>query len=360
MKMYWKMKKKLIVLCWCLLAVSGWVACEYIHDDLSPCPCGLNLTFEYDYNLHRSDMFADHVGEVTVYVFDDTGKFLFSQAESGAQLAEDGYEMHLELSPGRYSYVVSAMQRPYDEAMAGEGADFVRTEPEPDEPMTRLAHELETGSDYRVEHAGLPLDTLWHGMRVEPIEVALDGITRDTVSLMRNTKQISVTLREIEDPTRIDVDNYDFRILDRNALLRWDNSVDETNPVVYTPYMTRNSEDRPTRAEGDDTQTTVGRMAHADFMTSRIIYHDQAADDAVLSVTNRTTGKEVIRINLADMLSRLRTAADIYRYSPQEFLDRGHDYQLVFFLKGDTWEYVNVEISVLSWSKRIQYETIGD
>lgn len=348
------MKNKLAVLLQAALLAGGLTSCEYIHEDLEPCPSGLRLTFEYDYNLQRADMFADHVGSVTVYVFDDAGSFLFSQTESGEALAKDGYEMNLELSPGQYSYVVSALQKPYEETLA-EGADFIRTEPSVGEPMEQIAHELEYNkSTMMVENEGLPLDTLWHGMRVEPIEVKLDKVTRDTVSLVRNTKQISVALREIDDPTRIDVDNYDFRILDRNARLLWDNSVDESNAIIYTPYATRNTEDR-TKAE---TEEGIGRMAHADFMTSRILYHDKAEDDAILSVTNKETGEEVIRVNLADMLSRLRTAADIYRYTPQEFLDRGYDYQLTFFLKGDTWEYVNVEISVLSWAKRIQYEHI--
>lgn len=348
------MKNKLAVLLQAALLAGGLTSCEYIHEDLEPCPSGLRLTFEYDYNLQRADMFSDHVGSVTVYVFDDAGSFLFSQTESGEALAKDGYEMNLELSPGQYSYVVSALQKPYEETLA-EGADFIRTEPSVGEPMEQIAHELEYNkSTMMVENEGLPLDTLWHGMRVEPIEVKLDKVTRDTVSLVRNTKQISVALREIDDPTRIDVDKYDFRILDRNARLLWDNSVDESNAIIYTPYATRNTEDR-TKAE---TEEGIGRMAHADFMTSRILYHDKAEDDAILSVTNKETGEEVIRVNLADMLSRLRTAADIYRYTPQEFLDRGYDYQLTFFLKGDTWEYVNVEISVLSWAKRIQYEHI--
>ena len=348
------MKNKLAVLLQAALLAGGLTSCEYIHEDLEPCPSGLRLTFEYDYNLQRADMFADHVGSVTVYVFDDAGSFLFSQTESGEALAKDGYEMNLELSPGQYSYVVSALQKPYEETLA-EGADFIRTEPSVGEPMEQIAHELEYNkSTMMVENEGLPLDTLWHGMRVEPIEVKLDKVTRDTVSLVRNTKQISVALREIDDPTRIDVDKYDFRILDRNARLLWDNSVDESNAIIYTPYATRNTEDR-TKAE---TEEGIGRMVHADFMTSRILYHDKAEDDAILSVTNKETGEEVIRVNLADMLSRLRTAADIYRYTPQEFLDRGYDYQLTFFLKGDTWEYVNVEISVLSWAKRIQYEHI--
>ena len=152
----------------------------------------------------------------------------------------------------------------------------------------------------------------------------------------------------------MDVANYEFRIYDKNSRLLWDNSVDESEAVIYTPYMTRNTEDRA--IEGG----TIGRMAHADFMTSRLLYHSQAEKDAILSITNKKSGVEVIRVNLPDLLSRLRSAAEIYRYSPQEFLDRGYDYQLTFFLKGDKWKYVNVEISVLSWAKRIQYETIGD
>ena len=191
-------------------------------------------------------------------------------------------------------------------------------------------------------------------MKVTPVEVRQDKVTPDTVSLVRNTKQISVSLREIDEPNSMDVANYEFRIYDKNSRLLWDNSVDESEAVIYTPYMTRNTEDRA--IEGG----IIGRMAHADFMTSRLLYHSQAEKDAILSITNKKSGVEVIRVNLPDLLSRLRSAAEIYRYSPQEFLDRGYDYQLTFFLKGDKWKYVNVEISVLSWAKRIQYETIGD
>lgn len=354
------MNRQSSIACWALLALAAMASCEYIHDDLEPCPSGLRLTFEYDYNLQRADMFADHVGDVTVYLFDENGSFLTSRSEHGDALAADGYEMHFDLPPGRYQYLVSAFQRDYDELTTfslDDGAAFIRTEPAAGDSLSAVTHTLEYDAAGYVTHGGMPLDTLWHGMRTEPVEVALDRITRDTVSLTRNTKEISVTLREIDDPTRIDVDDYDFRIYARNAHLLWDNSVDESadaDTLVYTPYATRNSEDRP--VEG---ATGVGRMAHADFMTSRLIYHDRAEDDAILSITNRRTGVEVARVDLPDILSRLRTAADIYRYSPQEFLDRGHEFQLVFFLRGDTWEYVNVEIAVLSWAKRIQYETIG-
>ena len=172
----------------------------------------------------------------------------------------------------------------------------------------------------------------------------------ETLSLVRDTKHIDVVLREIDDPAGVDVADYDFRITDRNLRLRYDNSVDESGPAVYTPYVAWNTEDRTGReaAEG------VGRMAHVGFMTSRILYHDRAEEDAVLTVTHRETGREVIRVNLADMLARLRSADELHACSEQEFLDRGYDYRMTFFLKGDTWEAVDLEISVLNWSRRIQ------
>lgn len=341
-----------------LLWIGGSTSCDYIHDDVEPCPTGIDLVFRYDYNLQRADMFSDHVGSVAVYLFDENGKFMCKQVESNAtsdlSLCDKNYKMHLELKPGKYQYIVEALQVPYEQAIQNGGANFVRTEPNDGDYLQVMSHRLDRLQDGYVPNGGLPLDTLWHGMKVTPVEVRQDKVTPDTVSLVRNTKQISVSLREIDEPNSMDVANYEFRIYDKNSRLLWDNSVDESEAVIYTPYMTRNTEDRA--IEGG----IIGCMAHADFMTSRLLYHSQAEKDAILSITNKKSGVEVIRVNLPDLLSRLRSAAEIYRYSPQEFLDRGYDYQLTFFLKGDKWKYVNVEISVLSWAKRIQYETIGD
>lgn len=331
----------------------GMTACEYIHDDLEPCPSGLRLAFEYDYNLQRADMFADHVKSVTVYVFDENGQFIVSKTESAD--FSPSYEMELPLDPGRYQVVTLAGQKPLAEMPNGMGAKFRLTEPAVGDSLSAITLTLDHDATGRVMNEGMPLDTIWHGMELEPIEVVIDKVTTDTVSLVRNTKQINVALRDLDDPAAVDVNDFEFRIYDRNARLLWDNSVDETDSLTYMPYRIWNTEDKPLEAGGE---VGPGRIAHADFMTSRLIYHEAGKDDAILSITNKTTGVEVVRVNLADMLSRLRTSADIYRYTPQQFLDRGYDYQLTFFLKGDTWDYVNIEIAVLSWAKRIQYEHI--
>ena len=176
-------------------------SCDMMHEETDYCPYGLYLTFKYDYNLQRADMFNDHVGSLTLYIFDE---------------------------------------------------------------QERL-----------------------------------------------------VSIRE------------------------------ESNTATATPSADATATEAP------------GRIGHADFMTSRIIFHDDPADDGRLTVTNRLTGVEVATINLPDVLSRLRTSEDIHRYSEQEFLDRGYDYQIDIFLRGDRLAYINISISVLGWSKRVQYEELG-
>lgn len=162
----------------------------------------------------------------------------------------------------------------------------------------------------------------------------------------------------LDDPTQMDIANYDMRIVDRNSLIRWDNSLGDDSPVVYTPHATWNTADRTLRtAAGDTGVEGTGQIGHADFMTSRIVLRGNGAD-GILSVTNKTTGTEVARLNLPDLLSRLRTNEDIYRYTEQEFLDRGHDYKVELFLVGDKLAYINISISIMGWSKRIQFEEL--
>ena len=340
-------------------------SCTMMHQDLDDCPVGLYLTFAYDYNLERADMFNDHVGSVTVYVYDSTGHYVTKQeevnTETDAPLASATYRMHLDLPEGKYRLLAVANDKPYEETLE-KGANFVRDEPQAGDPMEDFSVRLEGVEErehyYRIDHQGEPLDALWMGRLLEEDGVTMKTVevydtkpTYDTVSLVRDTKRISVTLRELQDPAAIDIADFDLRIYDRNSHILWDNSLNEQDTVYYTPFAAWNTEGRPAGTKADET-TATGRMAHAEFMTSRILYHERAEEDAVLSVVNRETGVEVIRVNLADLLSRM--ASSTADYTPQEFLDRGYEYQLSFFLQGDRWRYAQLSISVLSWSMRIE------
>lgn len=370
--MKYSAKKPFKWLCCALFAAAAFTSCDMMEEDLSDCPTGLYLTFKYDYNLQRADMFNDHVGSVTVYVFDEQGKLVKTQEESNiggvAPLKSPGYAMHItDLAPGKYQFLALAGQRPYADMLGDSRARFVRTDMPAGSDMTQLGVQLDrvqTGDGtYDIVNNGLPLDTLWHGMLTTPVEVypyTANKASYATIPLVRDTKKINITLREIEDPTDMDVNNYTMTITDRNSTLLWDNTVDETTgTVVYRPHETWNTYDRtPAFDENGNPLPGVGVIAHADFMTSRIIYHDDPADDGELLIVNNETGQDVARLNLPDILSRLRTSENTHRYSEQEFLDRGYDYQLDIFLNEGELDYVNISISVLGWSKRIQFEEL--
>lgn len=341
-------------------------ACDMMTEDRDDCPTGLYVKFKYDYNLQRADMFNDHVGAVTLYIFDESGAFVTSQSEANSgsyqPLADNNYLMHVtSLSPGKYKFIAIAGQTDYDSMLATDRALFRRTSLSSGDNWENLTmtldHEKAGDNFYEVVNNSLPLDTIWHGIDTDLTEVFAEKPSYDTISLVRDTKKINITLRNISEPETMDVDDYGMTITDHNAHILYDNGLDETDCVVYTPHATWNTYDRD---DSDSTRATssVGVIAHADFMTSRILYHDSAADDAVLSITYLPTSKEVVCVNLADLLSRLRTYEDIYRYSRQEFLDRGYDYSLDFYLNEGELKYVNISISVLSWSVRVQFEDL--
>ena len=73
------MKKWFAAWCGLTAACAMTTSCSMMQDDLDDCPTGLYLSFKYDYNLQRADMFNDHVGAVTVYVFDEEGRYVTKQ-----------------------------------------------------------------------------------------------------------------------------------------------------------------------------------------------------------------------------------------------------------------------------------------
>lgn len=346
-------------------------SCDMMEQDLDDCPYGLYVNFKYDYNLQRADMFNDHVGSVTLYIFDEDGNLVKTQEESNvggvSPLSDPGYAMHItDLAPGHYQFIALAGQRPYADMLADSRARFVRTDMAAGANMTALGIQLDrvqtADNNYDIVNNSQPLDTLWHGMLTEPVQVYSRESNRAsyaTVDLVRDTKKINVTLYQTNDPREMDIANYDMTITDRNSTLLYDNAVDEsTGTVVYTPHAVWNTTfDNPMNQNGDllDGKGVIG---HADFMTSRLIFHDDNTENGILSIVNKTTGVEVAAIDLPYYLSQLRTSEDRYRYSEQEFLDRSYDYDIALYLVGDKLNYIQISINVLGWSKRIQFEEL--
>lgn len=332
--------------------------CEMIKDDPDETYCGLFVTFKYDYNLQRADMFSDHVGSVTLYVFDGDGRFVRSYEENDVpgmgMLLADGsyaYAMHItDLADGDYHLVALAGQKPYAEQLAAHGAKYKRSELQQGDAAATLQVRLDRQADGKVSNAA-PLDTLWHGMTgQEPVSVRRSGYNVANISLTRDTKMLTIGLHNLDESDRreISADEFEFFILDNNGTLGYNNSLLDDEDLVYTPFHTWDTESKD--ADG----TVLDRTAHASLTFNRLVWHERPDDNALLIIRNRETQQEVAAINLTDFLAQGRNAYDTQAYSRQEYLDRSYDYYLDFFIKNGTWQYADVRISVLSWALRIQ------
>lgn len=359
-------------------------SCDMMKEDEDLTNCGLFVNFKYDYNLQRSDMFADHVGGVTLYVFDSDGRFVRSYeqrdiATMGRMV--DGKYVHtmqiLDLPDGDYRLMALAQQRPYDETLTRPGAKYRRSPlaagddnegftvelDRTDSPagtplMVRGAipatREAATAST-RYVSAVAPLDTLWHGMSgATPIAYKGDGHTVTTISLTRDTKMLTIGLHNLDEGKQLDIaaSDFDIFIVDNNGKLAYNNNLLPDDNLVYTPFRTWDTQSLD--AQGHPVDAT----AHACLTFNRLVWHELPDENALLIIRNRTTGKEVAAINLTDFLSQGRNAYDQFAYSRQEYLDRSYDYYMDFFIRNDIWQYAEVRINVLSWAKRIQNVTL--
>lgn len=337
-----------------IMAGSMLCSCnDLMHDDLPPCDMGVDLQFKYDYNVQRADMFKDHVGGLSVFVYDEQGNFIarhdaYNDATS-QPLKDPNYAMRINLEPGKYRFATFAFQKKYEDALAQPGAKFQIALPQQGDNITSLHARLDREQG-KVNNQSQPLDTLWQGLSNELVEVKDLQVTRHTIGLVRDTKQLTISLHQTDEPANINADDFSYQITNANGDISYDNSLLPDEELTYTPYYTWTTEFKDT--EGNVKE----RTAHAALMFSRLIWHPVEENDknAILTITNKTTGEEVARIDLADYLAQCRGAFEAQHYSEQEFLDREYDYKLDFFLQGNQWRYAEIRISILDWVKRIQ------
>ncbi len=369
MKAYNKLKYLLLTATTLLLT-----GCDLMHDSRTDCPEGLYIKFVYDYNLHRMDMFNGHIGEVKAYIFDKNGKFVKAQTEvndnnGNRPLTQHEYTMNVtDLEPGEYQVIALCQQRDREETRHEPGAKYSYAFLQPGDDITSLTVALDKGDwdesrypgieeevdGFLIDNQAATMDTLWHGLQKETVELKAQQAAYTSVNLTRNTKGLHVSLRNIvdEEALKMDIDDYDIYITDRNDVLGYDNELESDDLVKYTPYVSWNTQDM-TRADGQSPKT-----AHAQIQFNRLIHRGVNEDPAMLHIFNNKTNALVAKIHLSDLLQQGRGAFDYYNYSAQEFLDRAYDFNLAFYLVGDEWKYIELSISILPWKKRIQNSDI--
>ena len=371
------------------LTALAFNSCDMMTEDLDDCPTGLYVNFVYDYNIQRADMFKDHVGGLTLYVYDESDRLVTQRTVSGSELTKYGYYIHFteqELAPDHtYRLQAVAMQKDWNAALQTPGAKYRKTDMQTGNDWKSFNIKLDRtqASPYFEVSDVAPLDTMWHTLTtlkadaanipaktqyhelasgnvqtngVETITVVSGEPTYATVSLIRDTNHLNLSLREIDNPEQVNHEDYDVFIIDDNPDVDFENKViAPADSVIYRPYA------QWTSYVESDGVTTADRSAHYDLMFNRLRYNPTASKNAVLCIRKRATGEVVALFNLPYILCQGRMAYEINAYQPQEYLDREYDYRLELWLKGERWQegaYLLICVHDLPWVLRMQYVSL--
>lgn len=321
------------------LAAFLFSSCSLVYTDQEDCDFGLHLRFKYDYNMSFGDAFPTQVSRVSVYVFDEDGKFVTCKTEEGPALAQEGYRMKLELPDGKYRLICWGGR--YDDS-------FTHHKLTDDcEPSVELLEALMLrDADNEVKcQDGCPLNSLFWG-DLKDIEVNAKSIQEETLSLMKLTNQIKINLINGEGE-ELGLDSFDLYMHGDNGRICADDAcLLEDDMVKFHPYH---------KAERPALGTKATREGiTAEFSCPRIMKEDEVLR---LHAIDKKNGKDVLDFPVAKVLatyapSAFETADGIIHFlDPQEYLDRADLYNLTFVLQDGDW--ISVDIQVLSWSMRI-------
>ncbi|WP_455665943.1 FimB/Mfa2 family fimbrial subunit [Phocaeicola sp.] len=328
-----------IVACGTMLA-----SCDNILDNgYGDCTMKYRVKFKYDYNMKKADAFANEVKSVTLYAFDDDGKFVYQRTEQGDVLAAEDYSMPVEVEPGDYHLVSWA-------GLEGENSFAVPVLTEGESTidelkcrMNRIYGRAADGSAIVSDH----LASLFHG------EVTKQSFSRAagreqviTVPLVKNTNNIRIILQQISDK-KVDVSKFEFTITDDNGLMNYNNNLLDDETLTYYPWYTAQGTTNRSatgRAEGESEETGIS-VAVAQLTVGRLVEENHPQ----LTITNKESGQVVLSIPLIDYL--VMTEAEGHNMDNQEYLDRQDEYNMTFFL-GPDMSWIKTQIIINGWTVR--------
>lgn len=261
------------------------------------------------------------VKEVSLYVFDENGKFVGIHSYRADTFIAQDYRMPLQLPAGKYTFVVwSGLNDTYK--------PFSLT------PGVSTLNDLQVTVNSAVVEK--KLDSLFHGI-LKNVEITGQYEKEVIVPLVKDTNTIRVILQDATGASGIDVNNYTFELIAKNSKFDHQNNVLSGDEITFRPYRTEN-------------QAGVGAVAELNtfrLMAQGIEYR--------LKITEKSTGKVLLNADLVEYLTS--PAIDLKGMTKQEYLDREDTFTVTYVFNGQTPDektFASVSIKMNEWYIRKQ------
>ena len=312
-------------------AVLMSASCDRLHEDLQPCPQGVRLRFVYDYNMEFANAFPSQVDCLTVLFYDEEGNYVATRTNTSADLADEDWRMTVDLGPGSYNIIAYGGMQCDDASFS-----FVS------EPSSTAMSALEVA--LKPSCLTSPDGTRLHDLFYGRLEVSVEQTDTDyreyTLYMMKDTNNLRVMLQQV-DGSAVDEADFDFKVVDDNTLMGWDNEVIPSGSVEYLPWARGNVSPGELPGEGG-----AASVAFAEMSFPRLVTYNSPR----LVISRKSDGQKVVDIPLNNYLLLMKSEA-YASMAPQEFLDRESRWKMLFFLQGGRWLDTVIEIN--DWVVRI-------
>lgn len=304
----------------CMVFVSFLLnSCDTFHDNMDG--CGLYLRFKYDINMKKTDLFAERVKRVDVFLFEPNGVLKEHLFAEGDVLTDPNYRMDMTSIPRNNYQVVTwaGLSDDYQlEFKVGETHlnDF--------ELQLHYAEKLTNGI-YLHSHSDL-----WHGI------TSIDkkdwtNLTKE-INLIKNTNYFHISLgsgNAIFNKNQLS--EYTFQLITDNGEYDYKNDPTTETKLIYGPY-----DYSKYNSSKDVTEKWL-----ADINTMRIL-ENQPANLSIRSKNNQV----VANIDLMYYIENGIYQSEGQGMSFTEYLDR----QDHFYIHFEINNYVAVSITINGWT----------
>ena len=342
-----------------MLLAASLTSCDMVYEDLPECHYGARLRFVYDHNMEFANAFHKQVDCLTVIVYDSDGKYVTTLTEQGEALADEEYRMEVNLPAGTYTFVS------YGGLHCGESSFRFTEEPGSGSLHTDRGVELHPDNYHSTrataQGEGTELHNLFYGAATVEVRDDYSAYDEATVYLMRDTNTLRVLLQQA-DGERLHADEFDFKVIADNTLMAHDNRVVLTGETTYWPWTT-GDEEPGTLPDGDAVSVAWGEFSIPRIADSSQVANLKAGEAYAgprLQVDWKADGRNVIDLPLIPYLLLTKPADSRFAdMTDQEYLDRENTWSLFFFLDRH-YHWVTLQISVKSWSVRINNVNLAD
>lgn len=292
-------------------------SCDMLHDDMYD--CGLYLSFKYDYNMKKMDLFAEKVKRVDVFFFDKNGILQEHIFAEGSILADPEYRMDISgLKRGDYQVIT----------WAGLSSDyellFQKAETQLEEFILRLNYEevLRDGVYFNEQ------SDLWYGSTT--IKANYWDNRTQNIDLIKNTNFFHISLQnDGELLNKEQLQKYTFQIITDNGEYDYKNNPYTEQELIYGPHSYNTDENRGV--------VNLNTMRILEKQPARLLIHT-------------SDGKIIADIDLMHYIKESSFQGEGVGMTFKEYLDR----QDHFYIHLNIQSYMAVSITINGWTIWLQ------